>query len=587
MANFNSAVALLKKPFDQAYDAASDALKNKLKIMKTEAKIKNLHAKIYETQKIKTIWNTERPLSISRIYYPVSIVSSSGDGLPTKIKSLSDFPDNYNIIYGTVGQGKSIFLRYLVGSEIRSGIRVPVFIELRNVESGGLEDLLKIKFSDLLSIDRGDDIFEYFARSGRFSFFLDGFDEVDPENSQKILNSIEALSYKYGGCRFLLSSRLDSGCGALTRFCENSICEISETDLPAFYRKITNDENFSAKIISAIKFSPTKIKELVTTPLLATLLAISYRSAQKIPLEFSEFYEELFQILLVRHDGLKLGWKRTRKTKLNDRQIQQIFEAFCFDSRKRRLSYIESDLAYVISENSIKELEIDANGVDFVDDISKITCLLIKEGKRFNFVHASVQEFFASRYIKTRAEPVAKVIYEKLYDGKWKYWNEEILFLRQIDQHRLNKYFIHPDILRTINDFKSKGATVDEMVFSYLSSMYLICTNKFENGELVKKFNVDYSGLIDTYHYFQARNNSFNHLFTKNYRGASHWSIMFYENKNLERASFYDVSVSRGSEFHDEFMKINKGKFSALFSECAKIGIDIEKSESIDNFNAI
>ncbi|WP_416637303.1 NACHT domain-containing protein [Pseudomonas sp. OHS18] len=338
MPDFSAAIALLKKPLDDVYSFTKDEVKAKLAIVRTAAKMKQLHKKLYETQRVKTIWHIDRPSSLSSFFHPVSIVTHNLSVIgPFRLNSLEVFEGNHNIIFGTVGQGKSILLRYLLGREIKSGVRIPVFLELRNLGDKKIADALTEKFSSVLGIASDYDVFSSFADRGKVSFLLDGFDEVDPFNVARTLTEIEELSYKYQDCKIVLTSRPDSECRHLTSFYSNKIQPLDIDSLQAFYKKITRDPEFSARLHAAIKTSPTKIRELVTTPLLATLLAISYRNVQKIPLDFAEFYDDLFQILLVRHDVSKLGWRRSRKSKLDDRQVQQVFEAFCFATRRKNL----------------------------------------------------------------------------------------------------------------------------------------------------------------------------------------------------------------------------------------------------------
>lgn len=183
MPDFSVAIAFLKKPIDDLYAAAAGSLKGKLSRLRTVSRVKALHKKLYETQRVKTIWNPDRPQSLTSFFYPVSIKTQAGSA---RLNSLDDLPDNRNIIFGTVGQGKSILLRYLLGREIKSGHRVPVLVELRGVESSSLEDAIRGRFNLLLGIDSDAEVFASFALAGKLSIFLDGFDEIDSDRVQSL-----------------------------------------------------------------------------------------------------------------------------------------------------------------------------------------------------------------------------------------------------------------------------------------------------------------------------------------------------------------------------------------------------------------
>jgi hypothetical protein len=548
MPDFSTAITLLRKPIEDVYSAGSSVIQDKLSQVRTAVKMKNLHKKLWESQKVKTIWNTDRPLSLNAFFYPVHVSRRNGAIIiPTRLTSLDDLPDNHNIIFGTVGQGKSILLRYLLGKEMKSGTRIPVLCELRNVENNSLLDYLCNRFCLLLGLQKDLDLFLSFASTGKISFLLDGFDEIDASHIQKLMVEIEDLSFRFPLCRIVLTSRPESECRHLTNFYANKIQPLQLDDLNLFYKRVTRDDNFTIRLVSAIRTSPVKIRELVNTPLLATLLAISYRTAHKIPLDFAEFYDELFQILLVRHDGAKLGWRRARNSKLNDREIQQVFEAFCFATRKKQVSSFDRDTADNVAIESIKECKVLVDSQNFLDDIRKITCLLVDEGKKMHFVHASVQEFFSSRYIKMRSEPVAKKFYEQLLSGKWELWKEELQFLRQIDKHRSSKYFYVPDLCRTIDHFLSGRVAVDsELIEAYLSSLAVAKSTILRDGVEKTHFFVKILRDVNTHHYAMIDAKIFSTLFYSAEKDELNWKVAFANDAKIEARTYAQVARDMG-----------------------------------------
>ncbi|MCI0557970.1 MAG: NACHT domain-containing protein, partial [Nitrososphaera sp.] len=519
MPDFSIAIGLLKKPLEDLYSLASGALQGQIATLKAQTKVKKLHKRLWESQRVKTIWHTDKPLSLTSFFYPVS-VSVETPGTPvtksTKVNGLDNLPDPHTIIFGTVGQGKSILLRFLLGRELRSGNHIPLLCELRNVESQSLWDYLGGRFSMLLEISPDDKLFTFFASHGKIAFLLDGFDEVMPKNVPRLSQELEDLATRFPACPIALTSRPDSECRHLTSFHTARIEQLSGSDLEPFYRKIGHDVDFAKRLVAAIARSPTRIRELVVTPLLATLLAISYRAAQKIPLDFSEFYEELFQILLIRHDASKLGWKRSRKTSLNDRDFQQVFEAFCFSTRKRRLTALSADDAIQVSKDTLTSLKLTADSQHVIDDIRRITCLLVEEGSKLQFVHNSVQEFFAARYVKTQTEPVAASFYAQiLTGGKWTHWQEELLFLQKIDAHRATKYFFLPDLKVTL-DFLLQGAPSwsSAIATRYLEGMAVKRSIVKRDGKDVSTYFVHRIRSSHTFHLQILDNRVFGKLFS-------------------------------------------------------------------------
>ncbi len=144
MPDISAALLLLKKPIEALAKVAAERFRNDLEAIKADAKIKTLYQKLSATQKIKTIWDVDKPRSLSSFYYPAKIRTK--EGAHQQLSSIDELPANAIILSGTAGQGKSILLRHLLGKEIRSGERIPLFIELRKVPLHGLDAFLRETF---------------------------------------------------------------------------------------------------------------------------------------------------------------------------------------------------------------------------------------------------------------------------------------------------------------------------------------------------------------------------------------------------------------------------------------------------------
>ena len=112
------------------------------------------------------------------------------------------------LITGTVGQGKSIFLRYLCVGELRQGQRVPIFIELRSIDDQmSLEKLLIYKLQLLGLIDVTPEALDFLFADGTFVFFLDGFDEVKRQFVIQTQQQLRLLMTKFPQTQWIISSR--------------------------------------------------------------------------------------------------------------------------------------------------------------------------------------------------------------------------------------------------------------------------------------------------------------------------------------------------------------------------------------------
>jgi predicted NACHT family NTPase len=583
MPDFTVAISLLKKPIEDLYSLATGALKQQIAVISAQSKVKGLHKRIWESQRVKTIWHTDKPISLSSFFYPVSIKSQEKSKLtdkvyPIKITSLKNLPNKHTIIFGTVGQGKSILLRYLLGQELRSGAHIPLLCELRNIESQSLISYLNERFALLLDIPPNQELFSFFATHGKIAFLLDGFDEINNEKIPKISQELEDLANKYNVCHIVLTSRPDTECRYLTSFHTVRIQGLTPSDLEPFYKQIGHDANFAKLIVSSINRSPVKIRELISTPLLATLLAISYRAAHKIPIEFSEFYEELFQILLIRHDASKLGWQRSRKTKLNAREIQQVFEAFCFATRKRNLVVIDFDEAVALSKACLNDVGLSSDAQHIIEDIKRVTCLLVEEGKKLQFVHSSVQEFFAARYVKTRTEQVAASFYKQLLDKiRWSNWQQELMFLKQIDSYRATKYFFTHDLKKTIQFLLEDNAlSPSTAAIKYLEGMSVMKVTEKKNEIVSTKFQIHKIRKFTlTYHLQLIDNIVFNSLFS-----SIGWKNGFNNEETVMQRSYLQIAKDHGGSKLPDILELVSSMIIAQQTELKNFQTMITNEES-------
>lgn len=428
---------VLKAPIDDLYSSAKGGVKSKLKRWKADRNINELYKKIYSFRKVKTIWQVDRPVDLSSFYYPSGLVISGKKYPVSKIDELPDYTGV--VIQGTVGQGKSIFLRYLCSQELKRGTRIPVFIELRKIgKYGSIKELILSSLSDLgFSVD--DDVFDYFCLSGRLVFLLDGFDEVPADLAMGVISYIESVMSRYPTVKFVITSRPGCSIQRSSFFSVYDLSLLRPEDHPRILKKLMDDSEQRSGLIKALKNSHADIQELLTTPLMMTLMVLLYRSFQEIPNDFTEFYSKLFSTLLIKHDGAKPGFIRERRCASGERELQQAFERFCFQCSKENKVSMSSEDAGDISDVATEDFDFSSS--DFLYDISKVACVLIEDGFDYQFIHKSVREYYSASFVSRQNEAFSVKFYKKMLTTAGG-WEQELSFLGILDRYRFNKYFL-------------------------------------------------------------------------------------------------------------------------------------------------
>ena len=417
--------------------------------------------KLAAIQYVKTVWQIDRKVSLHDFYFPTRLEI---EGKPTPISSLAELnPSQPILIQGVAGQGKSMFLRYLCSrylpqalcsagfqaendraSDGIDGAKLAVFIELRGVKHSG--KVLNLIFNALAlaaqtPIDQS--VLQRLYLQNKMIVFMDGFDEIPKHMQEAVFFEIEALIQQFPKWTLVVSSRPNSGIEYSQYFQLYRIAYLDyESHYDIFYH-LTQDAALSKAILTDLDNSPISVRFLLKTHLIITLIVILYRARQSIPSSFSDLYEELFFVMISRHDNTKPVYSRERACALSDRQYKKILAAFCYLTRLSGLSLLSEEQVLKYAEQAI-DIEVQPAGArEFLDDLVNVCCFLVKDGINFSFLHKSIEEYFSACAIASHPDDAVSAWYQALLaDGDWRFWVEELYFLEDIDQSRFRQYFL-------------------------------------------------------------------------------------------------------------------------------------------------
>lgn len=203
------AAAAAKRAIENAVDSIYDLVKERLQISLQAWRVKKTVSDLYKSiagiRKVKTIWQVDREVDLFSFYYPSKIAL---DGITTVINDRNDFQYQGNlVIEGTVGQGKSIFLRYLTIQQMYTGYAIPLFLELRRILRNKTLKYHLMAEMENLGIKVSDPTFALLLSEGRIVLFLDGFDEVPEAQRTRLTTEIESLIRRHENLRIIITSR--------------------------------------------------------------------------------------------------------------------------------------------------------------------------------------------------------------------------------------------------------------------------------------------------------------------------------------------------------------------------------------------
>lgn len=503
------ATAVTAEGFKLALSELIGFLKNKSsKYVNLKLEPNKVYSKAISVENVKTIWQVDRAVNLNDFYYPSKIELDSKKVI---ITGLNDFPPSCRIVVqGTAGQGKSIFLRYLTGQELRSGKRIPIFVELRKISKKNTLQSLMIDSLNDIGISADSTTLDYILESGQFSILLDAFDEIPEEQIKETLTYLDLISVRFQSLQIVVSSRPKAEIQKSPAFDVYSLCKTAPSDFRPILEKFFDDPATVDEVVSSIHKSAKSIADIITTPLLLTLLTITYKGYNKIPETPHEFYEKLFPLLVHRHDSTKPGFIREYRSQLNEHQLEKIFHAFCFYCSISDLVSLTRTEAFEQTIKAQKITKIKASSpVDFMTDCVRNTCLVVEEGYDFHFIHKSIREYHAAKFISDRGTSIKKKFYAEASNNHHKY-TEELKYLSEIDSDDYNEFFFAPQITKTLDYLNWNGTTIDISSSNLISFTLVIRENegKYILAALLTKgesrFN-DFIGILD-FIFFEAHN---------------------------------------------------------------------------------
>lgn len=453
-----AAKRLVESVVSDLYELAKSQAGTRIKRWKAASHLNTISERIRGIRLVKTIWQIEKEVDLTKFFCPPKIYLGQGP-FTTKTDQLADpklrqrrVPINqladlgYEgncLLEGTVGQGKSILLRYLASVDFCLNRRIPIFIELRRMKSD--TTLLSLALQELkaLGFEMDEELFSVFAKNGRIALFLDAFDEVKEEFRADLLADLQNLIREHDRLTVIMTSRPGSGAASSPFLRVFRLSELQEKEYKDVIHKMAHDEATAQAIITGIDKDTKNIAELLTTPLMVALLMVRYKIDQSLPQNSAAFYDSLFSLLLQRHDKSKGGYVRPRKSGVSDLVLQEFFNALCFVTRKAGEGSFSWNQFVTHARNAVRHLEEKGDVEKMIDDIVEITCLVIRDGEEYRFIHRSVQEYHAALFIKGQPDIAA----EKFYRGVpviWEWWDQELRFLENIDRYRYTKHFLLP-----------------------------------------------------------------------------------------------------------------------------------------------
>jgi len=314
-------------------------------------------------------------------------------------------------------------MKHLLLDAIGRGVGYPVFIELRNlndVDNVNLEDVI-VQFM----MDHGFPLSEEYAlrslHDGLLVVLFDGFDEVVFSKRKLLEKAIKRIG-SVSSSQIVVSSRPDMVLEGWDGFSTTNIAPLELEEACELIEKIRfdDDDEIKGRFVEKLRAGLFEShRYFLSNPLLLSIMLLTYGDSADIPKKFASFYEQAYAALFQKHDALKSGYRRERRTNLDVYEFSRLFSAFSavtYNKRAFRFSLVEA-VDYVNQAKRISGVrEVNAEG--FLDDARQAVCLLVEDGLDLAFVHRSFQEYFVAKFINEAEGSIQSSYINKLSSSR-------------------------------------------------------------------------------------------------------------------------------------------------------------------------
>lgn len=314
-------------------------------------------------------------------------------------------------ILGKPGAGKTTFLKHLAILACRGLIdATPIYISLKEWSDSQKElpDFIEDKF-EICGFPDASKMIESILSSGKALVLLDGLDEVSHEEKlqKKLLQSITNFTNQYQNSHFCLTCRIAANDYSFERFTYVEIADFNEEQQTKFIRKWFSLEPVKLEQFLKQWANPENknIHDLARTPLLITLICLSFGEALQFSKRRVDLYSEAVDALLKKWDSSRAIIRGDIYKQLEPPRKKQLLSHIAYNTFVReeyliRQEVIADEIKQFILRLPYWDKQIEVDSERILNDIESHHGLLVERARNiYSFSHLTIHEYFTALYI--------------------------------------------------------------------------------------------------------------------------------------------------------------------------------------------
>lgn len=348
---------------------------------------------------------------------------------------------NQNLfILGKPGAGKTTFLKYITIQAARKQLpRIPIFVSLNQWADskwgkGDRAALLPFLVEQFAICDFPDaEIFiDYILKAGRALVLFDGLDEVKQEKDQRrrLTRLLQDFAQKYNKSQHLITCRIAASEYAFSGFIDVEVADFTPDQVREYARNWFGDQGkkFDTFTKELAKTENLGLAELCNTPLLLSLLCLTFDNNMHFPPSRAELYEDALETLLRKWDANRqIQRDEIYRTLTYKRKLQLLMSIAIPTFEKGELFFRQRDLEKWIVEYLVKlpgaPRSDTLDGTAILKAIEAQHSILVERAQGiYSFSHLTFQEFLTAHYLTENkgSEVASQLIRKHLTDSRWR-----------------------------------------------------------------------------------------------------------------------------------------------------------------------